>query len=148
VARRSHQERAIRPRGRIVTIERRVEMARTTTAASRVQGAVRKATAKSEKELAKRRARLEKELDSFATVLAGKVSDVRAAIATAADEGAAAATRGLDAAIQKSRKGVRQLEKRWKKMDTRQKAGVVGGLLAAIAAAAAAPALIRKARGR
>jgi hypothetical protein len=98
--------------------------------------------------VARSRARVDRELKGLLSTLDGKISDVRRGIASAADDGAALASRGLDQAITKSRRGVKKLEKKWKRMDTAQKAGVIGGLLAALAAAAATPALIRKARGR
>ena len=97
---------------------------------------------------AKQLARLDAELTSLETALAGKISDVREAIREATADGLEAAGDGLDLALKKSRKGMRDLEKRWRKMDTRQKATVVGGILAVLAAAAATPALVRKARER
>lgn len=103
---------------------------------------------RADRTVARQRRKVEVELAGLQATLLGKITDVRRAIATAADDGAALASRGLDQAIRSSRKGVRRLEKKWQRMDTRQKAGVVGGLLAALAAAAAAPTLIRKARGR
>jgi hypothetical protein len=103
---------------------------------------------KADRAVARSRQKVDAELKGLESTLLGKISDVRRAIASAADDGAAIASRGLDQAIRSSRKGVRRLEKKWQRMDTRQKAGVVGGLLAALAAAAAAPTLIRKARGR
>lgn len=115
-----------------------------TRASTNAIRAIRKTDAAVEKQ----RKKLGAELDGLTATLVGKVTDVRQAMSTAADDGADAARRALDLAIRKSRRGVRQLEKRWKKMDTTQKAVVVGGLVAALAAAAAAPSLIRKARGR
>ena len=103
---------------------------------------------KSDALVAKQRVVVERELDGLLSTLTGKIVEVRDAVVTAADDGAILASRGLDRAVVKSRGGIRKLEKRWKKMDTNQKAGVIGGLLAALAAAAAAPAVIRKVRGR
>ena len=91
---------------------------------------------------------LDAELSGLESTLAGKVSDVRAAIRTATANGIEAAGDGLDLAIRKSRKGVHALEKKWKKMDTKQKVGVIGGLVAVLAAAAATPTLVRKVRAR
>lgn len=96
--------------------------------------------------LAHRRAELSSELDELLGTLTNKVTDVRRAIADAADEGAEAASHGLEVAMRKGRKGVRQLESKWNSMDTRQKAGVVAGLVAVLAAAAATPTIVRKVR--
>jgi hypothetical protein len=118
------------------------------TVSARTKRQVKRAVVKSEAAVARERERLGQELDGFIDALSGKLTEVRHSVVTAADDSAAAARRGLELAMKKSRKGVRQLEKRWHKMDTPQKATVVGGLLAAVAAAAAAPALIRKVRNR
>jgi hypothetical protein len=120
-------------------------MATTRTKISRTANrAVRKADAKVEKQ----REKLGEALDGLTSSLLGKVDDVRRAVTAKADDGAESARKALDLAMRQSRKGVRQLEKRWKKMETKEKAVVVGGLAAALAAAAAAPTLIRKVRGR
>ena len=103
---------------------------------------------KSDALVAKQRVVVERELDGLLATLTGKIQEVRNAVVSAADEGAILASRGLDRAVVKSRGGIRKLEKRWRRMDTNQKAGVIGGLLAALAAAAATPALIRRARSR
>jgi len=103
---------------------------------------------KSDLVVAKQRRVVERELDGLLATLTGKIQEVRDAVVTAADDGAVLASRGLDRAVVKSRGGIKKLEKRWRKMDTNQKAGVIGGLLAALAAAAAAPSVIRRVRGR
>jgi hypothetical protein len=123
-------------------------MASVSSVKKEIKRGVKRTVAESEAVLAKRRAKVSAELDGLLGTLSGKISDVRDSIASAADEGAAMASRGLDQALAKSRRGVRQLEKRWRKMDTKQKATVVGGVLAALAAAAATPAIVRKVRGR
>lgn len=86
------------------------------------------------------------ELDGLLSSLSEKVADVRTALAAAAEEGAETVTDGVDSLVQQTRKGVRNLDKRWQKMDRKQKVAVVGGLLAVLAAAAAAPRLVRKAK--
>ncbi len=103
---------------------------------------------KSDVIVAKQRRVVERELDGLLSTLTGKIQEVRDAVVGAADDGAILASRGLDRAVVKSRGGIKKLEKRWRKMDTNQKAGVIGGLLAALAAAAAAPSVIRRVRGR
>lgn len=96
--------------------------------------------------LAHRRAELSSELDELLGTLTSKVTDVRRALAEAADEGAEAAGHGLRVAMRKGRKGVRELESKWRSMDTRQRATVVAGLVAVLAAAAATPVVVRKVR--
>ena len=126
------------------------------TTTSKIQKSARRVTRqavatvanKSDALVAKQRVVVERELDGLLETLTGKIVEVRNAVVNAADEGAVLASRGLDRAVVKSRGGIRKLEKRWKRMDTNQKAGVIGGLLAALAAAAAAPAVIRRVRGR
>jgi hypothetical protein len=102
-------------------------------------------TAKNGRSLSKRGS---EELDHLLVSLSDKVADVRAALATAAEDGLEAAGAGVDALVKKSRRGVRALDRRWKRMDGRQKIAVAGGLLAVLAAAAAAPTVVRKLRER
>jgi hypothetical protein len=49
--------------------------------------------------------------------------------------------------MKETRNAAKQLDKRWQKLDSRQKGLVVGGLLAAVAAALAAPSIMRKMKG-
>lgn len=88
------------------------------------------------------------ELDHLLESLSDKVTDVRAALATVAEDGLEAAGAGVDALVKKTRRGVRALDRRWKRMDGRQKIAVAGGLLAVLAAAAATPTIVRKLRER
>ena len=84
------------------------------------------------------------ELDELLGALADKVADARGALSTYASEGAETANRSLDKVVRESKKGVRTLDRKWKKMDSKQKLVVVGGLLAVLAAAAAAPVLAQE----
>jgi type II secretory pathway component PulM len=88
------------------------------------------------------------ELDGLLSSLSEKVADVRSALATAYEDGAESVSDGVDTLVKKTRKGVKSLDKRWQKMDRKQKVLVAGGLLAVLAAAAAAPAVVRKARAK
>ena len=88
------------------------------------------------------------EVDTLLGTLADKVGDVRGTISSLSDEGAAAARRSLDAVVKETRKGVKQLDKKWQKMSTQQKVAVVGGLLAVLAAAAATPTVVKKIRSK
>ena len=94
-----------------------------------------------------RGAALAAEVDNVLGALAGKVTEAREKVATMTGDGAKAARRALDGAVKETRKAAKQLDKKWQKMDTRQKALVVGGVLAAVAAAVAAPSIARKVRG-
>jgi len=96
--------------------------------------------------LARSRHAANEELDGLLSSLSEKVADVRTALAAAAEDGAETVAEGVDSLVEKTRKGVRDLDKRWQKMDRKQKVAVVGGLLAVLAAAAAAPKLVRKAK--
>jgi hypothetical protein len=87
------------------------------------------------------------EVDNVLGTLAGKVTEAREKVATLSDDGARAARKALDTAVKDTRKAAKALDKKWKAMDNRQKAVVVGGLLAAVAAAIAAPTIARKVRG-
>ncbi len=98
--------------------------------------------------VAKARAQVEKEADQLLSSLSEKVSDARVSLSDWAEDGADAARAGLAVAVKKSKRGIRTLDRKWKKMSTGQKAAVVGGLLAVLAAAAAAPKAIKKAKGR
>jgi hypothetical protein len=91
---------------------------------------------------------LNRELDDLLHSLSEKVADVRDALSSAAETGAEKVGDGVDAMVKSSRKGVKALDRRWRKMDRGQKVAVAGGLLAALAAAAAAPTVIRKIRQR
>ena len=96
--------------------------------------------------LARSGAAASEELDGLLSSLSEKVADVRSALAAAAEDGSETVTEGVDSLVKQTRKGVRNLDKRWQKMDRKQKVAVVGGLLAVLAAAAAAPTLVRKAK--
>ena len=87
-----------------------------------------------------------KDMDALLGTLADKIADARSAVATLADDGAAAARGSLDTMVKESKKGVKQLDKKWKKMEPKQKLAVAGAILAALAAAAATPAVVRKIR--
>lgn len=93
-------------------------------------------------------AALSSEVDSLLGTLADKVADARGAISTLSEESAAAASQALDKVVKSTKKGVKQLDKKWQKMDTKQKVAVVGGLLAVLAAAAATPAIVKKVKAR
>ncbi len=88
----------------------------------------------------------EEDLDKLLASLSEKVSDVREAISTRADEGAEAIESGVATLVKQSQQGIKKLDRKWQKLDRRQKLAVAGGLIAALAAAAAAPAIARKAR--
>jgi hypothetical protein len=88
------------------------------------------------------------EMDTLLGTLAETVADARGSISKLSEEGAAEARKALDMVVKETRKGVKQLDKKWKKMDTKQKVAVVGGLLAVLAAAAATPTVVRKIRER
>jgi len=94
------------------------------------------------------RTRGSEELDLLLESLSDKVADVRSALATVAEDGLEAAGAGVDALVRKTRRGVRALDRRWKRMDGRQKIAVAGGLLTVLAAAAATPTIVRKLRER
>lgn len=95
---------------------------------------------------AQSRAAAAEELDGLLGSLSDKVADVRTALAGAAADGAEAVGDGVDSLVKNTRKGIRNLDKRWQKMDRKQKVAVAGGLLAVLAAAVAAPAVVRKVR--
>lgn len=118
-------------------------MAPMLTSAERV---LQKRAEESAEVLSRRRSEMAAELDSLLDSLTAKVGDVRRAIAATADSGADAASRKLQLALEKGRKGVHQLEEKWDGLDTRQKAGVIAGLVAALAAAVATPTIVRKVR--
>jgi hypothetical protein len=86
-------------------------------------------------------------VDDVLGALAGKVSEAREKVATMTGDGAKAARKALDGAMKETRNAAKQLDKRWQKLDSRQKGLVVGGLLAAVAAALAAPSIMRKMKG-
>lgn len=86
------------------------------------------------------------ELDGLLSSLSDKVSDVRTALASAAADGAESVGEGVDAMVKNTRKGIKSLDKRWQKMDKKQKIAVAGGLLAVLAAVVAAPSVVRKVR--
>lgn len=86
------------------------------------------------------------ELDGLLCSLSDKVADVRSALATAAADGADSVGEGVDTLVKNTRKGIKSLDKRWQKMDKKQKVAVAGGLLAVLAAAVAAPSVARKVR--
>ncbi len=88
------------------------------------------------------------ELDELLGSLSDKVADVRSALASAAEDGADAIGDGVDSLVKKSKKGVRALNKRWQKLDRKQKVAIAGGLLAMLAAAAATPAVVRRVQSR
>lgn len=88
------------------------------------------------------------ELDALLVTLSDKVSDVRSALAAATENGIEAVGDGVDSLVRKTRRGVRSLDRRWNRMDNRQKLAVAGGLLAVLAAAAATPTVVRKLRDR
>ena len=98
--------------------------------------------------VAKARAIVDQEADKLLGSLSEKVSDARVALSDWAEDGADAARAGLAQTIKKSKRGIRTLDRKWKKMSTGQKAAVVGGLLAVLAAAAAAPKVVKKIKGR
>jgi hypothetical protein len=98
--------------------------------------------------VAKARAKVDQEADKLLASLSDKVSDARVALSDWAEDGADTARAGLAAAVKKTKRGVRDLDRKWKKMSTGQKAAVVGGLLAVLAAAAAAPKVVKKLKGR
>lgn len=112
---------------------------------------VKAAKVNSEETAAKlRRSResLRAEFDDLLGSLSGKVTDLRAELAATAEDGAAAVEDGVDSMVKKTRKGIRSLDRRWRKMDGKQKIALAGGLLAVLAAAAAAPAVVKKLRKR
>jgi hypothetical protein len=96
----------------------------------------------------KKSAAVAKDMDALLGTLADKIADARSTIATMADDGATAARESLDSVVKGSKKGVKQLDKKWKKMEPKQKLAVAGAILAALAAAAATPAVVRKIRKR
>ncbi|MEO8275220.1 MAG: hypothetical protein ABI639_03320 [Thermoanaerobaculia bacterium] len=88
------------------------------------------------------------ELDGLLSSLSEKVADVRSALASATEDGIETINDGVDSMVKKTRKGIKSLDKRWQKMDRKQKVAVAGGLLAVLAAAAAAPAIARRIKDR
>jgi hypothetical protein len=96
--------------------------------------------------LARTRDAASEELDELLCSLSEKVTDVRSALASATEDGVATLQAEAGSMVKKAKKGIRSLDKRWQKMSRRQKVAVAGGLLAALAAAAATPALVRKAK--
>lgn len=92
------------------------------------------------------RENLRVELDDLLGSLSEKVTDMRATLATAAEDGSESVGKGVHAMVKKTRKGIKDLDKRWKKLDGKQKIAIAGGLLAVLAAAAAAPAVVRRIR--
>ncbi|MGE0639404.1 MAG: hypothetical protein AB7G12_07255 [Thermoanaerobaculia bacterium] len=88
------------------------------------------------------------ELDHLLGTLADKVADVRGALASAKDEGIDHLGDGLDSVVKKTRKGVRALDRRWRRMNNPQRVALAGSLLAVLAAAAAAPTVARRIRER
>ncbi len=88
------------------------------------------------------------ELDDLLGSLSEKVTDMRATLATAAEDGADTVGKGLGSMVKKTRKGVKELDKRWKKLDGKQKIAIAGGLLAVLAAAVVTPTVVRKLRAR
>jgi ElaB/YqjD/DUF883 family membrane-anchored ribosome-binding protein len=96
--------------------------------------------------LARTRDTASEELDELLGSLSEKVSDVRSALASATEDGLETLQAEAGTLVKKARKGVRSLDKRWQKMSRGQKVAVAGGLLAVLAAAAATPTLVRKAK--
>ena len=96
--------------------------------------------------LSRSKAAATEELDELLCSLSEKVTDVRSALATAATDGAESIGDGVDSLVKSTRKGIKDLDKRWQKMDKKQKVAVAGGLLTVLAAAVAAPAVVRKVR--
>lgn len=94
--------------------------------------------------LSRSREAASEELDGLLSSLSEKVADVRSALAAAAQDGAESVSDGVDSLVKQTRKGVRNLDKRWQKLDRKQKVAIAGGLLAVLAAAAAAPTIVRK----
>lgn len=91
-------------------------------------------------------AAVHREVEELLEAFANRAADAREALVDVAGEGAVTARRSLDAAVRETRRGMRRLDRKWQKMDATQKAAVVSAALAALAAAAATPVLIRKAR--
>jgi hypothetical protein len=87
-------------------------------------------------------------MDALLGTLADKIADARSTISTLADDGATAARGSLDSMVKETKKGVKQLDKKWKKMEPKQKLAIAGAVLAALAAAAATPTVVRKIRKR
>jgi hypothetical protein len=96
--------------------------------------------------LGRSKAAASEELDGLLSSLSDKVADVRTALASAAADGADSVGEGVDTLVKNTRKGIKNLDKRWQKMDKKQKVAVAGGLLAVLAAAVAAPSVVRKVR--
>jgi hypothetical protein len=88
------------------------------------------------------------ELDELLSSLSEKVSDMRSSLATATEEGADAGGNGARKLVKQTRKGIQDLDRRWNKLDGKQKLAIAGGLLAVLAAAAATPTVVRKIRER
>jgi hypothetical protein len=93
-------------------------------------------------------AALSAQVDELLGTLADKVADARGALSSYASDGAETASKSLDKVLKDSRKGVKTLDRKWKKMDSKQKVLVAGGLLAALAALVAAPTVVKKVRAR
>ena len=91
---------------------------------------------------------LRSEFDDLLGSLLEKVTDMRSSLATAAGEGRETVEAGVGSMVKKTRKGIRDLDKRWKKLDGKQKIAIAGGLLAVLAAAAVAPTVVKKIRKR
>jgi hypothetical protein len=107
-----------------------------------------KSTAAVAERVTKARGKLGDETDRLVASLSDKVSDARVALSDWAEDGADAARASLAQAVKKSKRGIRNLDRKWQKMSTGQKAAVIGGLLAVLAAAAATPKVIKKVKGR
>lgn len=91
-------------------------------------------------------AALTSQVDDLLASLADKVADARSSLSGLAEDGATAASSALEGVVKESKKSIKALDKRWQKMEPRHKVAVVGGLLAVLAAAAAAPAVARRVR--
>ncbi len=88
------------------------------------------------------------ELDELLGSLSEKVSDMRATLASAAEDGTETVAKGVSAMVKKTRKGGKALDSRRKQLDGKQKIAIAGGLLAVLAAAAVTPTVVRKLRAR
>jgi hypothetical protein len=81
--------------------------------------------------------------------LAARVNELGDVLASLTGEGARATRQTYDQAAKAARQATRKLSSEWQKMDTRKKAQIAAGVLAAVAAAIATPlALARRKKKR
>ena len=85
-------------------------------------------------------------LEVALAALGRRADEARVKLATMTDDGAKAAGKSLDKASKATKSKVRDLNRKWQKLEPKHKAQWIAGVLGAIAAAAAIPLVVRERR--